>query len=160
VYPLDEKTQRQLVSVDPSVALQAEPPVLLDAWQRLPSLWDAVRRAVDDGAAAGRYLLTGSALPAAAAPGARPHIGAGRIVSVRLRPMSLAERGLGVDERALLGGATSQLFGTAEAPTNASTAPRGGARRSSGRRARGEELGIRRGSRREASALAQGAFRR
>ena len=133
VYPLDEKTQRQLVSVDPSVALQAEPPVLLDEGQRLPSLWDAVRRAVDDGA--------------------------GRIVSIRLRPMSLAERGLGVDERALLGGATSQLFGTAEAPTNASTAPRGGARRSSGRRARGEALGIRRGSRREASALAQGAFR-
>ena len=61
---------------------------LTDEWQRLPAVWDHVRRKVDDGAAPGRYLLTGSAAPA----GAPVHSGAGRIVSVRMRPLTLAER--------------------------------------------------------------------
>lgn len=64
--------------------------VLIDEWQRVPSSWDSVRRAVDDGAAPGRFLLTGSAVPR----GADIHSGAGRIVSVRMRPLSLAERDL------------------------------------------------------------------
>ncbi|MFN8668157.1 MAG: hypothetical protein U0164_13345 [Gemmatimonadaceae bacterium] len=50
VYRLDEETQRQLVSASPAVALKSSPPVLLDEWQRLPLVWDAVRRAVDEGA--------------------------------------------------------------------------------------------------------------
>ena len=94
IYRLDDEAQRQVVGASPKVALQAAPPVLIDEWQRLPQIWDAVRRAVDDGASPGRYLLTGSALPADGAVGTRPHTGAGRIVSIRMRPMSLAERGL------------------------------------------------------------------
>ena len=95
VYRLDDDAQRQLVSASPKVALQATPPVLFDEWQRLPKVWDAVRRAVDEGARAGQYLLTGSAIPEDVDVGERPHTGAGRIVSVRMRPMSLAERDLG-----------------------------------------------------------------
>jgi len=66
--------------------------VLLDEWQRLRSVWDQVRRSVDDGAPAGRYLLTGSAVPAEAPV----HSGAGRIVSLWMRPLTLAERGVAV----------------------------------------------------------------
>jgi predicted AAA+ superfamily ATPase len=62
--------------------------VLIDEWQLFGALWDKVRRAVDAGAAAGQFLLTGSSSP----EGAGSHSGAGRIVSLRMRPMSLAER--------------------------------------------------------------------
>jgi len=64
--------------------------VLIDEWQRLPQMWDAVRRAVDRGAPAGRFLLTGSATPR---KGIDTHSGAGRILSIRMRPMALHERG-------------------------------------------------------------------
>lgn len=67
-------------------------PVLIDEWQLEPATWDRVRRAVDDDPRGGRFLLAGSAGPA---PGARIHSGAGRIVSLAMRPMSLVERGVG-----------------------------------------------------------------
>ncbi len=54
-------------------------------------MWDLVRRAVDRGATPGSFLLTGSARP----PERGAHSGAGRIVSLRMRPLALAERGLG-----------------------------------------------------------------
>jgi len=54
-------------------------------------MWDMVRRGVDNGAPPGRFLLTGSATPAA---GVTTHSGAGRILSLRMRPMALHERGL------------------------------------------------------------------
>jgi uncharacterized protein len=66
------------------------PPVLLDEWQRFPRSWDLVRRSVDRNSAGGRFLLTGSATP----PDSSLHSGAGRIVRVRMRPLSLAERSL------------------------------------------------------------------
>jgi len=56
--------------------------------QRLPQVWDLVRRAVDDGARPGSFLLTGSAVP----DPPPTHSGAGRIVSVRMRPFTLSER--------------------------------------------------------------------
>jgi uncharacterized protein len=65
-------------------------PVLLDEWQRYPPSWDLVRRSVDRDSTGGRFLLTGSATPVTAPM----HSGAGRIVRLRMRPMSLAERGL------------------------------------------------------------------
>ena len=51
-----------------------------------------MRRAVDDGAGPGSFLLTGPASPT----DPPTHSGAGRIVRVRLRPMTLAERGVAV----------------------------------------------------------------
>lgn len=62
--------------------------MLLDEWQRLPELWNSVRRAVDDGARGGSFLLAGSALP----DPPPTHSGAGRIIRLRMRPLSLAER--------------------------------------------------------------------
>lgn len=89
-FRLDHPAQRQIAEADPAVMLGAEPPVLLDEWQHVPAVWDAVRRAVDAGAAPGSFLLAGSAAPTVAPT----HSGAGRIVSVRMRPLALAERGL------------------------------------------------------------------
>ncbi|HVW71068.1 MAG TPA: DUF4143 domain-containing protein [Steroidobacteraceae bacterium] len=103
VHRLDIQAVRAIAAADPTVLLGDPPPVLLDEWQHVPAVWDAVRAAVDKDPAPGRFLLAGSATPV------RPphHSGAGRIVRVRMRPLSLAERGLGkptVSLTALLGG--------------------------------------------------------
>ncbi|MDJ1371430.1 ATP-binding protein [Gulosibacter molinativorax] len=88
---LDDPLQLEILESDPRLQSFAEGTVLLDEWQRLPYVWDAVRRHVDRGAPAGRFLLTGSATPH---DSRGTHSGAGRILSVRMRPMALFERGV------------------------------------------------------------------
>lgn len=88
---LDDVSQRELVEADPNLGALPDGGVLVDEWQRVPAVWDAVRRHVDRGAAPGRFLLTGSATPI---HGVDTHSGAGRILSLRMRPMALHERGL------------------------------------------------------------------
>ncbi len=112
VFALERASVRQLLEADPSVVVDGGP-VLLDEWQHLPSLWDAVRRAVDSGASPGQFLLTGSA--SALRPGV--HSGAGRILSVRMRPMTLPERGVAeptVSLADLLSGAGSAVEGRSD----------------------------------------------
>lgn len=89
-FALDEPAVRRLLVADPGRLDRFPPPVLVDEWQRHPAVWDWVRRSVDRDPRADRFLLTGSATPI----GAPTHSGAGRIVRVRMRPMTLAERGL------------------------------------------------------------------
>jgi predicted AAA+ superfamily ATPase len=92
VYRLDDDGERAIAQADPSRLLEGDPPILIDEWQRVPESFDRVRRAVDDGALPGSFLLTGSASPT----DPPTHSGAGRIVRVRLRPMTLAERGVAI----------------------------------------------------------------
>jgi len=89
VLRLDDEQRRAVLEADPTSLVRAAPPVLVDEWQRVPASWDLVRRAVDDGAPAGSYLLTGSASPRLP----QTHSGAGRIVTLRMRPLTLTERG-------------------------------------------------------------------
>ncbi len=88
VYALDNDRQRQVIEADPDRLRRGAHPILVDEWQRWPSSWDIIRRSVDENPAPGRFLLTGSA-----SPGSPTHTGAGRIVPLRMRPLSLAERG-------------------------------------------------------------------
>ncbi len=90
-YRLDDRRERQIIEADLSRLTGGTRPILIDEWQRVPESWDVVRRAVDDGAPPGTFLLTGSP----PAPGTTTHSGAGRIVIARMRPLSLAERGRG-----------------------------------------------------------------
>lgn len=90
-FSLNLPRQRETVAADLDYITQVPPPVLIDEWQLMPSIWDRVRKAVDDDGAGGQFLLAGSA---GVAPGVRIHSGAGRIVSIAMRPLSLAERGL------------------------------------------------------------------
>ena len=90
VYRLDEPGGYELAAAEPLRLARGDAPILIDEWQRYPPAFDVVRRAVDDGAAPGTFLLTGSP----PAPGTPVHSGAGRVVVVRMRPLSLAERGV------------------------------------------------------------------
>jgi uncharacterized protein len=87
-HRLDDPDERGIATADLDRLLQTKPPILIDEWQYVPAIWDRVRRAVDTDASPGRFLLTGSASP----KDTGTHSGAGRIVSLRMRPMSLAER--------------------------------------------------------------------
>jgi predicted AAA+ superfamily ATPase len=87
---LDRAGDRRLAESDPEAALGGARPLLLDEWQLVPALWDSVRRAVDADREPGQFILTGSAMPP---DEARLHSGAGRVVRLRMRPMTLPERG-------------------------------------------------------------------
>lgn len=113
VWMLDDPAQRALIEADPTFAGASPGTLLVDEWQRLPEVWDSVRRRVDEGAPPGRFLLTGSATPAS---GSGTHSGSGRILSLRMRPMALHERGgeqqPTVSLRGLLDGSAGQVGGS------------------------------------------------
>ena len=81
---------RQLAEMSPSFVLDGEVPRLIDEWQEVPPLWDAVRHKVDQKTEKGQFILTGSATPNHKGI---MHSGAGRIGRLRMRPMSLFEAG-------------------------------------------------------------------
>jgi predicted AAA+ superfamily ATPase len=110
VRELDDPAQRSIAIADPARLLDGPPPVLIDEWQYVPESWDLVRRAVDAGAEPGRFLLTGSSRPTEQGS----HSGAGRILSIRMRPLALCERDLAspsVSLTQLLGGKRPRLSG-------------------------------------------------
>jgi len=86
---LDQRAVREAVAADPTSIMTRSRPLLIDEWQKVPEVWDVVRRAVDDNRAHGQYLLTGSAT---VARGATTHSGAGRITRLRMRPLAFSER--------------------------------------------------------------------
>ncbi len=81
---------RQLAQLSPALVLEGATPRLLDEWQEVPPLWDAVRYQVDQRGQKGQFILTGSATPNHKGI---LHSGAGRIGRLRMRPMSLYESG-------------------------------------------------------------------
>ena len=110
-YELDDQAHLAVVSADVRLALSQPAPVLIDERQHHPPVWDQVRRAVDEHDPPGPFLLTGSVAP----KGTGVHTGAGRIIALRMRPLSLAERWPGsatVSLRELLRGDRPQVAGT------------------------------------------------
>lgn len=110
---LDDPGTRELLAADPDRIDRSAQPVLVDEWQRYPAVWDLVRRSVDRDPSAGRFVLTGSATPVEVPT----HSGAGRIVRVRMRPMSLTERGVGrpvVSLREMVSGSQPVIAGSTD----------------------------------------------
>lgn len=108
---LDSKAVRQGVEAEPELILRRPQPLLIDEWQKVPEVWDVVRRAVDTDRTPGRFLLTGSATPE---PDTTAHSGAGRITRLRMRPMTLSERGVAhptISIRELLRGTRPDIHG-------------------------------------------------
>ena len=54
---------KSLLEIDSDAALAGDTPMLIDEWQTVPKLWDAVRYTVDHRHAMGQFILTGSAVP-------------------------------------------------------------------------------------------------
>ena len=81
---------REAINFDPVLVLAGETPRLIDEWQTAPAIWNHVRRAVDARDGRGHFILTGSAVPP---DDTTRHTGAGRIIRLHLRPMSLFELG-------------------------------------------------------------------
>ena len=101
VKDMDQVGERTLAQADPETATMGTKPILIDEWHKAPDTWGVIKRAVDRDFSGGQYLLTGSL------PDEATHSGAGRITSLRMRPLSLAEREIEeptVSLRALLQG--------------------------------------------------------
>lgn len=77
-----------MARIDPKLVLEGNSPRLIDEWQAVHEPWDAVRLEVDQRGRNGQFILTGSATPAQKGI---LHSGAGRISTLRMRPMSLYE---------------------------------------------------------------------
>lgn len=82
-----------LLAIDADTALSGDAPMLIDEWQTVPKLWDAVRYTVDHRRKMGQFILTGSAVPDKEAEKEREHSGAGRFAWLTMRPMTLFESG-------------------------------------------------------------------
>jgi len=86
----DTDDVRLAVALDPGALLDGDTPRLLDEWQLAPRIWNPMRHACDRRARPGQFILTGSADPP---DDVTRHSGAGRVLRVRMRPMSLFESG-------------------------------------------------------------------
>lgn len=83
---------RHMADTQPSLLLEGETPHMLDEWQTIPVLWDAVRFAADQRQQMNQFILTGSATPLDDDENSEmEHTGTGRIARLRMRPMSLWE---------------------------------------------------------------------
>ena len=91
-YALDTKSKIQMVEANPEAVLIGENPRLIDEWQNVPDLWNCVRSEVDHrDNKFGQFIFTGSTTPADKTD--IYHSGSGRMVTIKMRPMSLYETG-------------------------------------------------------------------
>ena len=88
--PKNNFNNKQIAILNPDIVLNGDNPRLIDEWQEVPSLWDAVRGRVDESAKKGQFILTGSS---AVDKSKYIHSGTGRIAHLKMRTMSLYESG-------------------------------------------------------------------
>lgn len=108
LYMDDPQNKEQNISLannSPDLALEGATPRLIDEWQLVPKLWDAVRFEVDHREGDSQFILTGSSVPPDTSE--IHHTGSGRIARLLMRPMSLFESGESTGEVSL-----KELFGT------------------------------------------------
>jgi Predicted ATPase (AAA+ superfamily) len=89
--PEKKEQNLRMAEIKPSVLLTGEAPRLIDEWQIAPTLWDSIRFSIDHGDGEGRFILTGSSVPADLSKA--EHSGTGRYARIKMRPMSLFESG-------------------------------------------------------------------
>ena len=96
-FDADEQVRIRM-EIDPGSVLAGAVPRLLDEWQEYPQIWNYVRREVDERKQKGQFILTGSATPD---DNAKRHSGAGRFSVIKMRTMSLYEKGWSTGETSL-----------------------------------------------------------
>ena len=91
---LDDDEIKEKAKLDLNLILNDEKPELIDEWNLIPEVWDAVRRKCDDTTEKGNYILTCSTkLTDAEQKEKIHHSGAGRIGKIEMHTMSLYESG-------------------------------------------------------------------
>lgn len=88
--PANNFQNRMMAEMSPDLVLKGDLPRLIDEWQEVPPIWDAVRFEVDKDGDKGKFILTGSSTPKRKGI---LHSGAGRIGRIKMRTMSLYETG-------------------------------------------------------------------
>lgn len=106
--PTKQSQYKLMAQTNIGALLDGATPRLLDEWQMLPQLWDAIRFTVDHREGDGQFILTESAVPADTSE--IHHSGAGRYGWLLMRPMSLWESGDSTGEVSL-----GKLFTSPEA---------------------------------------------
>jgi len=97
--PTKQKQYFQMAEIDIRTLLNGDTPRLLDEWQLLPQLWDAVRFEIDQRQSTGQFIFTGSSVPVASEK--IIHSGTGRFAWIKMRPMTLFESGESTGEISL-----------------------------------------------------------
>ena len=87
--PEDKEQNLSLAELNPGLLLAGKAPRLIDEWQIVPKLWDAIRFEIDHRNLEGQFILTGSSVPADMHD--VTHTGTGRFAWVTMRPMTLFE---------------------------------------------------------------------
>lgn len=94
VVLLDEDEVKEKAKLSLDLILNEEKPELIDEWNLIPEIWDAIRRKCDDTVKKGNYILTCSTkLSDEEQKEKIHHSGAGRIGKIRMHTMSLYESG-------------------------------------------------------------------
>ena len=88
IYIQSDPQYKETGKIMPSLLLEGETPRLIDEWQEVPELWNAVRHSIDQRRKQGQFILTGSVTPR---DEVIAHSGIGRISRIQMRPMSLFE---------------------------------------------------------------------
>ena len=94
VVYLDEEETKEKARLSFDLILDNEKPELIDEWNLIPEIWDAVRRKCDEKTEKGNYILTCSTkLTDESQKEKIHHSGAGRIGKIKMYTMSLYESG-------------------------------------------------------------------
>ena len=98
IVRLTEVDKRNLAELNPKLILNEEIPEVIDEWQLVPKLWDAIRNECDLRSSRGNYILTGStSLFDEEKKDMIKHSGTGRIVKIKMFTMSTYELGKSLD---------------------------------------------------------------
>ena len=89
IYRINTKSIVTTTRMNPKIALIGDTPHMVDEWQKVPDTWNYIKEDLDIDYQFGKYILTGSSTPADKTE--IQHDGAGRIVTLKMRTMSLFE---------------------------------------------------------------------
>ena len=89
IYRINTKSIVTTTRMNPKIALTGDTPHMVDEWQKVPDTWNYIKEDLDIDYQFGKYILTGSSTPADKTE--IQHDGAGRIVTLKMRTMSLFE---------------------------------------------------------------------
>lgn len=103
IIRLTDIENRNLAKLNPKLVLNNDIPEVIDEWQLVPELWDAIRNECDLRSKRGNFILTGStALLDKEEKSKIKHSGTGRIIKIKMFPMSTFELGKSLDYISLM----------------------------------------------------------